>query len=163
MTRLDTTPAAILAWVVARLKTSLSLSDSQCFVTADSMQPPRIPPTDAFLTVSPGGGAFALDEAAAGHLVERWTFRVRVFLRVVVDRADRDAARLLDANRGLLEWKRRVLAALTGADNPEWNLRGWIAPVTAGEAQWLQSAKGGDIDFLTLAVDFQADFDWDIA
>lgn len=163
MTRSDTTAADILAWVVDRLQANLSLSGSQCFLTADSMQPPQIPPTDVFLTVSPGGGQFAIDESAAGHLIERWTFRVRVFVRVAVDRADRDGARLLDAQRGLLTWKQRILRELAGADNPAWNLRGWIAPVTASEAQWLRAAKGGEIDFLTLAIDFQADFDWDIA
>lgn len=161
-TKADTTPAAILQWVKEQLKTQLHLSDSQCFLTADSLSPPTAPAADIFLTVSPGGGQFHLPEAAPGNLQERWTFRVRIFCRVLLDRADHDESRLLDAARGLLGWKQKVLAVLTGLDNPAWNLRGWIAPVAAAEPQWLQGGRNGELHYLSLAIDFQADFDWDL-
>lgn len=160
--RQDTTPAAILPWIIERLRAALRLSASQCFLAADHLSPPTAPPGDVFLTVSPGSGQFHLPEAAPGHLQERWTFRVRIYCRVLLDRADHDESRLLDATRGLLTWKQKVLAALTGLDNPQWNLRGWIAPVAATEPQWLQGGRNGELNYLSLAIDFQADFDWDL-
>lgn len=160
--RTDATATAILQWVRERLKTALQLSDSQCFFTADSLNPPVAPPADVFLTVSPGGGQFHLPEAAAGNLMERWTFCVRIFCRVLLDRADHDEKRLFDATRGLLAWKQKVLAALTGLDNPDWNLRGWIAPAAATAPQWLQGGRNAELNYLSLAIDFQADFDWNL-
>ncbi|HOM18888.1 MAG TPA: hypothetical protein PK777_16655 [Thermoguttaceae bacterium] len=156
----DTTATDILLWVQQRLQTQLNLLDSQCFLTADNLSPPKAPPTDVFLTISPGGGQFHLPEAAPGNLLERWTFRVRIFCRVLLDRADHDQHRLVDQTRGLLRWKQMVLAALTGLENPEWNLRGWIAPVAATEPQWLQGGRNAELNYLSLAIDFQADFDW---
>jgi len=160
--RQDTTRTAILQWVLDRLRTQLKLSDSQCYLTADAMAPPVIPPGDFFLTVSPGAGQFVLGEAAVGNLTEHWTFRIRLFVRILRDRSGQDQQRLLDAQRGLFAWQQKVLAALTGADNPDWNLRGWIAPVTASEVQWVQGGRNAELNYLTMTIDFQADFDWDI-
>ena len=162
MSRIDTTPVDILTWILSTLRSELALSESTCFLATSDLAPARIPSSSTFVTVTPSAGEFVIPEQSVGNVTEKWGFRVRVYLRVVRDRAGHDEVRLLDPENGMFAWKRKVLKALCGKDVSTWNLRGTIAAAASTPLVWLRGERG-ELDFASFAVDFAADFDWDLS
>lgn len=160
MTRTDTTPIDILGWVLATLRSELGLTETTCFLASSDLSPAKIPPAAAFVTVTPLGGRFDIHEQTRENCLENWSFRVRVYLRLTRDRTGHDDRRLTDPDEGAFAWKRRLLKALCGQDLTTWNLKGTIAADSATPLTWL---RGGDIDWASFAIDFIADFAWDLS
>lgn len=161
MSRVDTTQIDALQWILQRLRTALGLNASTCFVAADDLAPAEIPPASVFITVTPQEGRFELEEQTIGNVLEDWTFRVRVYLRLSRDRPGADQVRLLDPQDGLLAWKRKILKALCGQD-PGWNLGRTIAAVAATRTVWLKGGRS-DLEYASLAVDFVMPIGWDLS
>jgi len=160
MTRADATQIDALQWVLARLRSELGLNSRTCFAAADDLAPAEIPPAPVFVTVTPQEGRFEVEEQAAGNVLEDWTFRVRVYLRLARDRTGADQVRLLDPQDGLLAWKRRILKALCGQD-PGWNIGRTIAAVSATRLVWLQGRRS-ELEYASLAVDFALPIGWEL-
>lgn len=159
MSRSDTNPIDILNWILDRLRAELDLTETTCFLSSADLAPQRIPPASVFVTVSPLAGRFDVGEQTAGNIYENWSFRVRVYLRLARDRTGHDDRRLVDPADGVFAWKRKVLKALCGRDIPSWNLKGTLAAEASAPLTWL---RGGDLDWASFAIDFVADFAWDI-
>jgi len=160
--RRDVQPTDILQSILATLRAALALNENTCFLATDDLAPARIPASSVFVTVTPSAGEFIVQEQTPGNVGERWGFRVRVFLRLARDRLGRDDVRLLDPQDGMFAWKRKVLKALCGQDFTAWNLRGTIAATSSTPLAWLRGERG-DLEFASFAVDFAADFDWDLS
>lgn len=160
MSRVDTTPIDILNWVLSTLRTELGLTPTNCFLASSDLAPAKVPPAAVFVTVTPLAGRFDIPEQTAGNCYENWSFRVRVYLRLVRDRTGHDDHRLLDPDDGMFAWKRKLLKTLCGRDIPSWNLKGTIAADAATPLTWL---RGGDADWASFAIDFVAEFAWDLS
>lgn len=127
-TRVDVTQATILESVLAELRTSLTLNESQCFEVADPAEIPPLPPGgDYFLTVAWGASDYSEDEQvpasligatvnSLGHVLEFSTLEVTIHTRTKLDRAGHDRYLLLEEKRGLLRLKPKVIGALVGKD-----------------------------------------------
>lgn len=161
MSRVDTKPQDILSWILGLLRNGLGLGPEACFLASDDLAPARIPPHPTFCVLSPLGSQFIIDEQTPGNVCERWGFRVRLFLRISRDRPGQDEVRLLDADDGMFAWKLKLLRALVGKDNQDWNLRGTLAATAATPLVWLRGNRG-EIEYASFAVDFLLEFDWSL-
>jgi len=116
-TREDITQSEVLRLMMEHLRAALNLLPTQCVEAIEPSAPPKIARGgDFFITVSPGDGFFVEGEQAAGNVTEEWTVTVTAYARVRLDYSDTDEKLLRDTSRGLLEAKRRILAALVGRD-----------------------------------------------
>ena len=115
--RKDVTQSVAMESIVAILQTALNLNDSQCFeVEAEDVEP-DIPVGGKFwLTVAGDEGRFPQEEQAAGNITESGGFIVTIWTRIQLDRTGHAKILLHDTQRGILEIKRQVLAALVGQD-----------------------------------------------
>lgn len=112
----DTTFATVLTRVVARLQSSLSLTDATCYLTADRRRQPMSPPSVAFYTVAPGPGDFdqgMLDGGGREQLCANpATLYVTIWTKVQRDEPGHATAMLTDATDGLVALMDGVLESL---------------------------------------------------
>ena len=167
-TRIDVTQSAILDRLVDFLRAELPLGERSCYLTINPAAVPVIPKGgDYFVTVSPGPGRFVEGEQVPVNVTEEWSITVTAFTRIKLDSTDHDKQVLLNAARGLIVLKRRLLKALVGvdlaieADGAEGFLRNLLFAKSATRpehGQW----TGGEQMLSWISVDFGVDFDWDL-
>lgn len=119
MARVDITEAEVMEIVVDYLRTTLDLNERQCYETVSPLTPPLAPLSEWWLSVSPGEGNFdeAMQSGGGRHQVtEEWQLLVTGYTRIRLDSTDRDMQVLREANRGLLQIKRRILWAMAQID-----------------------------------------------
>lgn len=166
MPRIQVTQNTVLAAVVARLRTVLSLPDNRCFETTNPLSAvPTTRPAHWFVTVCAGDGIFdegMQDGGGQEQLMEDAETIVTVYSPIKLDRVDHDHALLQDESRGLLELKRLVLATLVNHDlendDGDTFLRQLIPAKHATKPEY-DPDKG--IGWLSIA--FRTSFDWELS
>jgi hypothetical protein len=163
--RWDTLQATVFDSFLKKLRTSLSLSTSQCYPTLDPSQPVIPPGGDYWLSVAPGDSTFPPGEQVPTNITEEWSLIVTIYNRMRLDPAGRDTALLTDPTRGLWALKRQVMAALVGEDLVDVGgaafLRQLVFITRASRGEIIQQdAKG--IAVATMHLEFGVSFDWDL-
>jgi len=163
-TRIDVTQSAVLDRLVEFLRAELPLEERSCYLAIEPLSPPVIPKSgDYFVTVSPGPGNFVEGEQVPVNVTEEWSITVTAYTRVRLDSTDHHRQLMLNASRGLIILKRRLLKALVGVDlaieanGTEGFLRNYLYAKSATQPQW-DEKKG----IAWIGVDFGVDFDWDL-
>jgi hypothetical protein len=165
MAREDITQEEVLGQVVEHLRAALHLGPTQCVEAIEPSAPPGIARGGEFwVTVSPNEGQFPEGEQAPGNITEEWGVTVTAYSRIRLDPTDTDEKLLRDAARGLLEAKRRILAAMVGQDlqsdrtPPTAFLRNLVYASYCSRPQYDDAKNVGWI-----SVDFGIHFDWDLS
>lgn len=161
MARINGDPVVILEKIVARLKTQLSLTDSQCYLTLDPNA--KGYSSDLVYIVSPMSGDFDPSYWEGGGtetLKTDWGISVTIRTAMQLDDAKQQAKFLTDNARGVFPKAKAVIAALAGFDpidnSGDEQLRDPLIP--AGFTLAKQGYRAGDI-----IVHFKCNFDWDLA
>ena len=138
MARVDITEAEVMEIVIDHLRTTLELNERECYETVSPLTPPLTPLSEWWLSVSPGEGNY--DEAmqsggGRNQVTEEWQLLVTGYTRIRLDSTDRDMQLLREANRGLLQIKRRILDTMAQVDLrkpfPNTSIAGWDDMTTA--------------------------------
>jgi hypothetical protein len=117
MVRTDQTQLVVMASIVTRLKSALSLSENQCYETIEPLAPPVVPTGgDYFVTVALGHSSFSEGEQVIGNITEDATLTVTAYTRIRLDESKSDKYLFRDTTRGLLTLKKNILTALVGQD-----------------------------------------------
>lgn len=164
-----TDQSTVLTAIVATIRASVEQfsSESTCFVSSTPWLSVEVNGNEC-CTVTPGGGDFDGGlTIGAGEYGIRESSRVTVSIwsRIQSDQLERADAALMDVERGLLVMKRQILKALAGkqlyADFPENTqplLIEYLRPLNATEPD----IKESEDDFSSIAIVFDATFDWDL-
>lgn len=165
MDRIDALPTVILQRIAARLRSELGLNDRQVFLTLEPTAAPTIPPGgDVCLTVALGDGRFDEANQIGGTretLVEETSVTVTAYVRTKLDAGDHAEALLLEAARGLLVWKQRILKALDGIDLADDNDSRLLVQYLNAIQSW-RPRIDGHTQIAMIAVAFTVDFNWDL-
>lgn len=114
----STTQDVVLTRIVTQLRASMSLSDSQCFLSCHPEAQPSVN-QNLWITVSPEDGLFDADAFAGGGnetLFEQTFAVITIFSAMRLDRPEHSISFLTDNARGVLIAKRKVLKALSMFD-----------------------------------------------
>jgi hypothetical protein len=163
----DVTQVEVLASLILRLQTALSLTDRQCYEVARPDDVPVIPVGGSyFLTVAVGGGTFEPEEQAAGNITEDAEVYVTAYTRIKQDSTGHDRYLLVDDARGLLAIKKLILSAVCGQDllDEDGNtfLRQWLH-VRSCTAPNLVDLPQSDKAFGSIQLTLGVIFDWTVA
>lgn len=133
------------------------------------MSPGTLPGGDWWLSVSYSDGDTdrpMFDGGGDGQLVETVYLTVTGYSRIKTDPTGNDSHLLLDATRGLLPIKKKIMQALAGQDPKDRDnapfLRGHLQPVHATAPSIMTDGDTNKIYFGMIAVTFEIMFDWDL-
>lgn len=119
MARVDITQADAVESFVKAIRSSLQVDEKAVWLTTNPLGKQNFPPGhDFFATVHVGDGTwpFADGEGVAEQAYEDVDMEVTIYSRIALDQPDKATSLLLDADRGLLPAKRKVLKSLLGSD-----------------------------------------------
>jgi hypothetical protein len=178
MGRIDIDQATVLQAVIDRLQAALKLSDRQCYPTARPQDVPAVPiGGDYFVTVSPGGGTFDLEEqvpgvaateltaAIAGNVTESSDVTVTAYSRIKTDSTGHDRDMLMDATRGLLPIKKAILSAMCGQDLEDADGNTFLRQLIYAQgcsAPDIVQLPGSEATYGRLSIMFGVSWDWDL-
>jgi hypothetical protein len=167
-----TTQDVILQAVVDKLLTDLAdlgITASQCWISDDPEIENAPIQQNWFLVVSPMAGQFngsIIDGAGTYGVQEDAGVTVAIFTAIKTDRAGQSAQALLDADRGLLPLKHRILKSLAGkqlyataAPTVEL-LINYMAPLHCSNPD-RHRCEGAHTGLKRLLLSFSTDFLWD--
>lgn len=162
MARVASTQAEVLEAIVERLISQIEqLADNTCFLSL-TPEPPVNVSQNLFVTVAPLAGTFGEGEFEGGGenvTFERAGVVVTIFSAIKLDRVAHAAEILLDKNRGLLEWKRKILRTLAGHDptveGGDETLTELVTPLDSSPITY-------DGKHARLMLTFSTDIDWDL-
>ena len=167
MARVDITQDRVLQAVVARLRKELTLDEASCYLTFSPLVPPTVQPGgDWYVNVSPGQSEFDEGMQIGGgqeQLMEDMLVRVTAFVRMRLDRAERDDRMLLEGVRGLTQVKLKILKALVAHDlvDPKLEsnvfLRQLVVAASADKPDYDEEKAIG-----WQTINFRVAFDWDL-
>lgn len=165
MAVVPTTQKTVLEAVVARLKAEVSElnGESLCYVS-DYIDPPENVQTDLFAQVSPSDGQFDVDiqEGAGENDVREYAgVIVTVFSRVKLDRNGKTESLLVDATRGMLPLKRKIIRALAGRQLSSGGSDLLVNHVFAQRASAPRYDR--DLRLGVMSIFFSTDFEWDLS
>lgn len=163
----DVTQDQVMAAVLLRLRSALSLKETNCYEVEHPELAPEVIFGDIMLTVCPGDGDFPIDEQAGPQLAENSDVTVTWFTKIQLDRQQKVKNMLHEAERGILPWKARILrcmlpTAATGGNEillPSGSrfLRDQIFVKRYNRANW---DKDKQVAWASLI--FGVNFDWDL-
>lgn len=148
------------------LQTALNLNARQCFVCLNPLgdavaQIVGSSGGDRWVSVAPGGGEFPFEQTIPEQCYEAGTAVITGYVRMALDTPGREAELLLNATRGVLQFKRDILRAITGTDleTSEGSpfLRELLAPVRASQPDYDPSRKTGWVQ-----ITVPLEFDWNL-
>lgn len=161
----STDQATVLQAVITRLIAQIDLlNEWNCVIPEDDDEPELPRQSNVIVHVSPMGGTFD-DEwfvGGAEHQCHEHTgVVVTVWSQIKLDASQRKTHALLEANRGLMPWKLRILKALTGhrlldSDGNEL-LTELLAP---RNSQFPRRTHDGKC--VGVSISFSIDFLWDL-
>lgn len=162
MARTGTTQVMALQAVVAKLQADLGLDPRRCYLTVEPLMPPKMPPADWWVSVSPAESNFPEDMQLGGgyeQLTEYLGVAVTAYSRIRTDSTDHDEYLLVDSERGLLALKARILKSLAQRDlvdkTGEPFLRQLVL-VTSSSRPYFDGQNG--VGWITL--NFSVPYDW---
>lgn len=106
-----TTPEAVLAEIVAQLRTVSGLNEGNCYLIAQPMFVGVNYGGDHYVQVCPGSAIDKLTAEGEGFTVDN--LRIVVFKRLMTDMIDQDTQKLTDATNGVLKLVRDITDKLT--------------------------------------------------
>ena len=155
----DVTPNTIICWFANTVGEALALGNGAVLISTTDNAPETIPPASVFCLISPRDMRFVVEEQCPDQCICEFRVRVRIYLRYSVDRPGSVAQALLDSDKGLYSLCQKVIAAVLNTAAPTGNLRGCFAAEVSSPVEWV-APPDGQLSFLTIAIDFRADFDW---
>lgn len=171
MARIDVDEAAVYQSIVDRLiRGQLGLNQTNCYETAEPVNPGIPPGGEYFVTVSPGESQFDGELFEGGgtlQLTQIASVVVTIFTRIKLDRANHDHELLHDAGRGLYPLTKKLLAAMAAADLTT-GLAGdtylrWLAkPVSASGIKVGSSVANNPAKLAWRHITFSIAWDWDL-
>ncbi len=120
MARVDANPADVFEALRLRIKTVLSLTDSQCYMRTDPTDAPNFPiGGDYWVSISVGEGRFddALFEGGGrNQCTVYFDCITTIFTRIQLDQTDHDEILMFNASRGLYRVLSNLLSSLAEHD-----------------------------------------------
>ena len=162
---MNTDQSTIINAVLKRLITEVAeLNESNCVIPEDD-DSPQIPRQSSILVaVSPMGGQFDdgwFEGGAADQCHEHSGVLVTVWSQIKLDTPGRRTSAMLEINRGLMPWKKKILKALAGHrlldDNGNELLTELMAP---RDSRFPRRSSDGEC--VGVAISFATDFLWDL-
>jgi len=155
----DVTPQEILIWFKERVVEALRLPSDSVLIAAADTAPDVIPPGAVFAIVSPRDMRFRVPEQNRYQCTVEFIVRVRLYVRLAAEKPGTMTMLLTDADGSLYSMCARVIERVIDGEPPEGNFRGCLAATTSGPVEWLSPVEG-NVSYVSIAMDFQADFDW---
>jgi hypothetical protein len=166
--RVDIEQGDLLERIATLLRRGLRLDKRSCFLTISPLSVAIPPGGDFFVSVSPGEGSFQTEDQHEEQCTEFTTVTVTGYTRIRVDSTGHDDKLLLEAARGLLRLKGRILKVLVGKDpsvsdkptaaEEDQAVRQLLFAIRAHRPEYDEKRQIG-----WLSIDFGVDFDWDLS
>lgn len=167
MARISTTQDVVLERVAARLRATIEKLNATTCVISDETQPSEMFSHNLIVLVSPMGGTFdggVVDGAGLEGCLESSGVIVTVWTAMNLDAPERAESRYLEANRGLMAWKKSILQALCNHDLTDTSgnqiLVSRMRPVRSQHQLETTTAKGRLAGFSLL---FTTEFLWNLS
>jgi hypothetical protein len=169
--RIDVSQVDLIEAVLLRLQTFLDLDDRHCYLVARSQDAPLAPPGgDFWATVAISGGMFSEEEQDYKQCTEDCEVAVAAYTRIKLDSTNHDEQLLLDASRGLIAIKRKLLRALVGhdlihgtpVDEYSDTMLRWICHARQASAPDIVEIGNEGVLWGRIEVTFGVPFDWNL-